>query len=123
MAIQIAFLISTAVAVAITLSLTAVWGHHLELIALPATFAICLLTTSVNTAARSRWKRLGALGVIVVVCATSVGGLPVKRDLSRPLSDWLETPYSASADALDAGAAKVSGPRAPVNLRAPGHER
>ncbi len=50
--------LSTAAAVAVTLALTALWRHGLEMIALPATFGACVLVSRLQAAPRSHLWRI-----------------------------------------------------------------
>lgn len=100
------FLVGTAVATAVTLALTALWDHNLELIALPATFATCLLAERLDAAMRSGIRKIGAIVATAAVCTIAFGGL-YSPESGRPFSDWWRTPRSVSAVALDEEAAKV----------------
>jgi hypothetical protein len=100
------------------LALTAVWYHNLELIALTATFAGCVLAAKLEAAVKGRTLRLTAVAAGAIASAVAFGGFAVDRssspDSSRPLSEWTRTPRSASAVALDDEAARVRAPQQAV---------
>lgn len=105
-----ALLVGTAVAAGVTLALTALWDHNLELIALPATFATCLLAAWLETAVPGRARRLGAIVATTVICLIAFGALSLDSrsspESNLPLSSWTRTPRSPSAIALDEAAVK-----------------
>src|SRR6266545_922392 len=106
-----AFFVGTVLATAMTLALTALWDHSLELIALPATFATCLLVSRIDAAVRSRTRRLVAIVPTAAACVIAFGGLsfgsPSSPESSWPLAYWWRTPRSVSAVALDKAAAEL----------------
>lgn len=114
-----ALAVGTAIAAFVTLGLTALWVHSLELVALPATFATCALVATVEASATRRWIALGATAAIAVVGTLAFGGLsldsPASPQSAQPFSNWRRAPYSVSALVLDAAAAKVPHQDSPIS--------
>lgn len=100
-----AFFVATALAVVVTLVLTELWDHGLEPIALPGTFAACLLVARLEETSLAGWRMVGAVGATLLVCALAFGGLSVRGPGSprggESLAEWWSTPVSANAIALE----------------------
>lgn len=105
--------LSTAAAVAVTLALTALWRHGLEMIALPATFGACVLVSRLQAALRSHLWRIAMTVATAAVCSVAFGGLLPQRSGGspganrQPLSAWWRSPHSVTAAALNTEAADV----------------
>ena len=106
------FMLATGVAAAVTLALAGLWDHSLELLAMPATFGGCLLVWWVESEVRSPPRLVPATVATVAICAAAFGGLSI-HSLGSPyaggaISQWWDTPRSASAQTLDRAAASSS---------------
>jgi len=99
------FMLSTGVAGAVTLALAGLWDHSLELLALPAIFACCLLVWWLESAVRGRVKLVIATGATAVICAIALGGISIHSvgspEAHSAISKWWTAPRSPSAIALD----------------------
>ncbi len=100
-------LLAAAVTTAVTLSLTAVWFHHLEPLALPASLLTVLVVGALESVGSARF-RIVAIPVVVVAALFGLGG---RGDASphsiRTLSEWWHTPTSFAAEALNEARARA----------------
>ena len=123
----VALLVATAASAALTLALTALWPHDVELLALPAAFVTCLFVATLERTLRGGPALLASAAATIVVCLLAFGGLsrdaPGSPELGQHLSDWWHTPRSVSAIALDRAAAQSAHPRQEHHIRPLGPER
>jgi hypothetical protein len=102
-------MLATGAAAAVTLALTGLWDHSLELLALPATFGSCLLIWWLESSLRRPARLVAATLLTVTACAVAFGGIstnsPGSPEAGSAISQWWNTPRSVSAEALDRAAA------------------
>ena len=88
---------ATLVAALVTLALTAIWVHHLQMLALPAALAGATL---VAFAATSLGQRAGV--VAAAACVAFALWVPLQEELDTfPTSAWAGPPYSTGAELLE----------------------
>ena len=97
---------------AVILALTTLWDHHLELIALPGALLCAMVVARIEMAPTGRVGLAGTrlvvgVALIMLTAAAAFGGLPHSRQQSLPLSAWLDSPDSPTADALNAVASSA----------------
>ena len=100
-------------AVVVTLALTSLWEHNLELLALPGAFLAWFATdTLVGGSKRRRLPRALVALVASLLVLLALGGVSLSGwgspQSSSPLAVWWSTPGSVTAQALDAAAEEVS---------------
>jgi hypothetical protein len=88
-------------AVAMTLALTAVWNHHMQMLAYPGTLLVAFLVGSVSAAQWTPISRLVAACACSAVGIILLGGTGNQHGPASPLSRWWSEPHSYTAQALE----------------------
>jgi hypothetical protein len=104
-------LIATGVATAIIFPLEALWNHSVEPLAVPATFATCLLACELRrirpTPRQAAVLTAAGIGVCLIGFGAILPSSPLTSGPASPLSVWWHTPHSISAAALNQEAAAL----------------
>jgi hypothetical protein len=96
--------LTTSAACFVTLALTAAWVHHLQMLAVPETFAAIYLAALVAPAVRRAGPRVVVLAGMLAVILWLFGAADTSSAPSGPRSTWWSDRDSPSAQALEAAA-------------------
>jgi hypothetical protein len=94
------FYVGAAVAATATIALTALWDHHLQMIAWPGVLLSAFVALKLEAVPQRPFRIAAVVGICAII-ALAFGGLPRSREQHLPLSDWFEPANSLSAEALN----------------------
>ena len=101
-----ALALAAVVSTGATLGLTAIWSHHLQMLAYPALMLIAFLAM-VAREARAFLPKLVVMGATATLVALSIGllGSAGQRGFGESISSWFESAQSQTAESLERVAA------------------